>query len=476
MRQYLDILDRVLKDGVKPQVKHLEGLGSLFVGSFDTITLTEQGHLLSAMMMSTRRLKQTIEKAEREQRKTLLLKADFDARDVRGELDSIIGRLDPFVTPPSKEEEEADLDEMLDADDSEGLLSADERGGDGKRMRLYLLQNYYKIFSKMKNSAGLADKILDSLAKLQADIEHNSQIRDDLWKKMNDDYVKNEWPDQKVTLEYRIRQEINDVENKGMTKLQILDRELKRLTIDHTSAVYKRELRELNQCVVTKNSHPIKVLMKNRKQLDEEDMSQFFCFFNSYKHISDAKETLRLLGTSEYDLLYYNKAAQEYVEKLIPVLKQYGGLNDKGHYGILKIVLQELGLADAEKANGIQMMDFVNDKLIDDHAEMLPRQDSITLMTGKLNKQTFARLGSEGIGRTKFNDKEYARVKEVYWRCFTILNYYRLVDINEVGYDNYLALPHPFTKTNDPWVNVGTDTKNRLTFLAFVLRGEGTKF
>ena len=261
-----------------------------------------------------------------------------------------------------------------------------------------------------------------------------------------------------------------------MTKIQILERELKRLTIDHISEIHKRELKELNQTVIDSKHKPIDVVMKYRDKLIEEDISDYFCFFYSYEFIMKAKESILLREAAQLDLLFYNKAAQEYVETLIPVLKQYGGLNDKGHYGILKIVLQELGLADAEKANGIQMMDFVNDKLIDDETEKLPRQDSITLMTGKLNKQTFARLGSEGIGRTKLNDKEYLRVKEVYWRCFTILNYYRLVDINEVGYDGYLALPHPFTKTNDPWENVETGTKNRLTFLAFVLRGEGIKF
>ena len=478
MRQYLDLLDRVLKTPVKPQMKHLEAISTAFVESFDSITLTEQGYMLSAMMMGTRRLKNSIDKAEREQKKTLLLKADFDAREVRGSLEGVIGKLEAYITPPTAADEEADLDEMLDTDDYEGLLSADERGGDMKRMRLYLLQNYYNIFSKMRESAKRAATTLNTLAQLQSAIAKDAKTRQDLWRAMNEYYLNHEWDDQKATLEYRIRQEMTDDDNRGMTKIQILDRELRRLTIDHTTDVYKRELKELNQSVVSEHPEPIKVLMKNRENIDEEDLSQYFCFFNSYKYISEAKETMVLMGSpTDYDLLFCNRAAQEYVETLLPVLKRYGGLNDKGHYGILKIVLQELGLVDEEKNNGLQMMEFVNAKIIADEGERLPRQDSITLMTGKLNKQIFARLGTEGIGKTKFkDDKEYARVKEVFWRCFTILNYYGLLDVKEVGYDSYLNDPHPFTRHNDPWEDVDSETKNRLTFLSFVLRGEGIRF
>ena len=476
MKQYLNLTRRVLSTEVNLQVKHLEGLAELFFTSINILTLTEKSYFLSAMMMGTRRVKKSIDDAEREQKNILLLKADFDAREVKGSLDAIIGKLDAYITPPTEDDGDADLEDMLDADNTENLLSADERSGAFKQMRIYLMTNYYNIYSKMKESVQRADATLFSLSKLQLAIENDKNKRKDIWDVMKGDYKSLEWPEQEATLIYRIKQEIADDENKRMTKAQILDRELKRLTIDHITEIYKRELRELNQTVIDTKHTPIDIVMKYRDKLLEEDLSDYFCFFYSYEFITKAKESIVLREAAQIDLLFYNKAAQEYVETLIPVLKQYGGLNDKGHYGILKIVFQELGLTDAEKGNGIQMMDFVNEKFIDDETEKLPRQDSITLMTGKLNKQTFARLGAEGIGRTKLSDKEYHRVKEVYWRCFTILNYYRLVDINEVGYDGYLALPHPFTKTNDPWENVETDTKNRLTFLAFVLRGEGTKF
>ena len=476
MRPYIDFSGRNLTVTAKIQVEHLEVMCKLFTGTYDTVTLTEKGHLLSAMLMGLRRLKKHLDKAEREQKNTLLQKADFDAREVKGSLDSIIGKLEPYIIKPNEDNKKFDIEDMLDIDNSEQLLSGDEGGGLFKQMRIYLLTNYYNIFNKIKDSTKRSDEILDSLIQIQTSIESDTSKRNEIWKSMNENYKKTEWKDQESTLIFRIKQEKEDPDNKGLNSIHILDKVLKYLSTDHINDIYKLELKELNQTVLNSKQSPISVLMKYRDKLQEEDISNYFCFYFSHQLVTETQKSIRLREAAHYDILFFNKAAQEYVETLIPVLKQYGGLNDKGHYGILKIALQELGLVDSEKANGVQMMDFVNDKLIVDETEKLPRQDSITLITGKLNNQIFAKLESEGISKTKFKDKEYTRAKEVYWRCFTILNYYRLVDIKEVGYDNYLALPHPFTKTNDPWENVKTETKNRLTFLAFVLRGEGFQF
>ena len=292
MKQYLDLLGRVLGTAVKPQVKHLEGMGELFTTSFNTLTLTEKGYMLSAMMMGTRRVKKSIDDAEREQKNTLLLKADFDAREVKGSLDAIIGKLDAYITPPSEDEEDADLEDMLDADNTENLLSADERGGAFKQMRIYLLTNYYNIYSKMKESVRRADITLTNLSRLQLAIENDKNKRKEIWDGMKDEYKALEWPEQEATLIYRIKQEFADDENKRMTKIQILERELKRLTIDHISETHKRELKELNQTVIDTKHTPIDIVMKYRDKLLEEDISDYFCFFYSYEFITNAKESI----------------------------------------------------------------------------------------------------------------------------------------------------------------------------------------
>lgn len=476
MTQYLDILNRILSESVKPQVKQLETLGTLFAQSFDTITLTEKGHMLSMMLTGTRRLKKSIDKANAEQKKTLLLKADFDAREVKGTLNGIIDKLEPYITPPDDDVKEELLEELLDADNAEALLSSDELGGAHQRMRRYLIENYYTIYSKIKDSARKADDVLSDLSQLQWAIEQDKRHRETLWETMLDDYKEEEWPEHEATIIYRIQAEIEDPDNKGMTKEQILAREQKRLEIDHLAEIHKRELKELNQTVKDNKHLPIDVVMKHRGRLQEEDLSDYFCFYYSNSFLRDAQDVLLLRQDSEYDLLFFNKAAQEYVERMIPVLKQYGGINDKGHYGILKLVLQDLGLVDPEKANGVQMLDFVNDKMIVDEEDKIPKPDSITKVTRKLNKQTFARLGNEGLDRTNLNDTEYARIKEVYWRCFTILNYYKLLDVEEVEYDDYLLSPHEVAKKYDLWEEVEIATKNRLTFLSSVLRGETMSF
>lgn len=472
MTQYLDILNRNLCDLVKPQVIQLETLGALFSQSFDTITLTEKGLMLSMMLTGTRRLKKSIDKAYAEQKKTLLLKADFDARKVKGTLNGIIDKLEAYITPPDDDVEEDLLEELLDADNAEALLSSDELGGAHQRMRRYLIENYYIIYSKIKDSARKADEVLSKLSQLQRAIEQDKRQREEVWEKMLENYKEHEWPEQEATIIYRIQAEIADPENKGMTKFQILAREQKRLEIDHLTEIHKRELKELNLTVKDNKRLPIDVVMKYRGRLQEEDLSDYFCFFYSNSYLRDAQDALLLRQNSEYDLLFYNKAAQEYVERMIPVLKQYGGINDKLHYGILKLVLQELELVDPKKSNGVQMLGFVNHKMITDEEEKISKPDSITKVTRKLKNQTFARLGHEGLGRTKLNYNEYSRIKEVYWRCFTILNYYKLLDAEEAEYDEYLLSPHEVAKKHDLWEEVEIATKNRLTFLSSVLRGE----
>ena len=475
MTQYLAILNRVLKESVTPQLTQMKTLGELFAQSFDSITLTEKGHMLSLMLTSTRRMKKSIDKVYAEQKSTLLLKADFDARDVKGTIDGIMGKLDAYITPPNGKEE-VDLMELLYADNAEALLSGDELGGAHQGMRKYLIENYYSIYGKIKESARRADDVLGNLSQLQRDIYQDRQKREEIWKSMLNKYKELEWPEQRATIVFRIQEEIADTDNSGVSKLQILIREQKLLEIDHLVGIHKRELRELNQTVKDKSCSPIDVVMKYRGKLDEEDLSNYFCFFYSNGYLQDAQDVLILRQESDYNLLFINKATQEYVEKMIPVLKEYGGINDKSHYGILKLVLQDLGLVDPEKANGVQMLEFVNDKMISDEEEEIPKPDSITKVTRKLNKQTFARLEFEGLGKTNLNMNEYKRMREVYWRCFTILNYYNIVDVDEAGFDNYLLAPHGIAKKHDLLESVEESTKNRLSFLSSVLRGEMLMF
>lgn len=476
MKQYLDILDKILVTKVKPQLDHLEAMGTLFLTSVEDITLTERGLILSSMSMGARRLKKSIDKAEREQKDTLLLKADFDARQVKGVLDALICKMTPYMSPPSEEDGDSDIEELLERDDYEGILSADEKGNAHKQMRVYLLRNYYNIFSKIKDSVERAGNTLSRLMDLQSSIENDSDKREELWEKMHKTYLDEEWPSQKESLVYNIRSEIDSDDNRDRTKIQILDKELKLLEMDNIANVHKRELKELNMSVVNHKKLAIPLFMLYRHEFNDEDISEHFCFYYSHKLITEAKETLILLNPAEHDILFVNKAAQEYVELLIPVLKLYGGIVDKGHYGVLKMVLQELCLVYTDKSNGLQMMTFVNERMIEEEDAKFPSQDSITFMTSKLNGKCFARLAQEGLSKTKLNKRDYERLKDVYWRCFTILNYYNIIDLGELRYDDYLAHPHPQIMSIELWSEMETETKNRLSFLAFVLTGKTIKF
>ena len=455
------------------QLTHLESLCTVFVKSFDVLSKSEKGHLLLTMKNGIQRLRKSIDHADVEQRKTLLQKAEFDARNIKGRLASVLCTLDAYIRKPTKEEESIDIEELLDADNSENLLTIEELGGGYNQMRKYILTHFHSIYTMMKDTANRTDIVLASLSQFQDDLQDSCEKRQELWVMMKSDYLMQQWDEQKAAIIYRIKLDLDDEKNCKLTKTEILERALKQLKTDHITNIYKRELKELNQTVLDEWQSPLDVLMKHRDKLQDEDIADFLCFFYSHDYITEALQALLLREPSDYDQLFCNKAAQEYVETLIPVLKTYGGINDKGHYGILKLVLQDLGLAEQELDNGYQMMLFVNEKMIKREDEKLSRQDSITKVTGKLNGRQFAKLETEGLKRTKIKDKnEYARMRAIYWRCFTILNHYRIVDVEKLGYDEYLNTPHPFMEKFDPWVEMDADAKDRLNFLSFVLRGE----
>ena len=124
------------------QMDHLESLCTVFVKSFDMLPQSEKGCLLLNMLKGIRRLKKSVDEADMEQRKTLLLKADFDARKIKGRLASVLCMLDAHIRKPTKEEECIDIEELLDADNSENLLTLEELGGDYNDMRSYILTNF----------------------------------------------------------------------------------------------------------------------------------------------------------------------------------------------------------------------------------------------------------------------------------------------------------------------------------------------
>lgn len=473
MRHYLDLLNRVFSTDVKPQLQHVERSVDLFAGACSITSLMEKGHLLSVTKVGVRRLKKSIDKSSVAQSRSLLIKADFDAQEVKGNLDAAVAKLSSYLSNLSDEGEEPDWEEILDKDDRERLLSTDEQSDAAKDVRKHLIRNLLSNYRKIRDEAGRADIALDGLIELQYGIQNDASKREAIWQAMHKRYLKEEWPTMEATLKNRIQEERDDPDNGGMAEEQVLQRVLRLLKKDHEENIYKRELRELNSTVGRLDSEAVDVVMKYRDRLQENDLSDYYCYFYSCLFVQKKLQELELRSESDYPLLFCNKAAQEYVESFVPLLKDYGGINNKGHYGVLKLVMQEMGLVDGTKNNGLDMMNWVNSKMIQQQEDRIPEQSSITKVTGKLNGLCFGCIETIGFSRTNIKDhKEYERMKEVYWRCYTILNLCDLIDAEDAGFDAYLREPHAIRSDCDLWSTLTEETRNRLMFLVSVLKGE----
>ena len=73
-----------------------------------------------------------------------------------------------------------------------------------------------------------------------------------------------------------------------------------------------------------------------------------------------------------------------------------------------------------------------------------------------------------------FTDKEFAKYKEPYWRCFSIIN--KVLAIDEVECANYLKKLHPTIEANDVFEELEEEEYKRLYFLSSALRGDTLMF
>ena len=479
MKQYFDHLDKTLRSEVESQMMHLKGLGDLFTQSFDSITLTERGHMMTLMLTATRRLKKSVESMERKQASTLLQIIDFDPRGVKSSLEGIVNKLNGYITQDELvgDVDEEDWDWILDKDDKENLLSPANQSSDERFLRKIVIRCFDNNYHLLQKSADEASIVLQNISLTQRELEKDEKRRKSIFEAMDIVYERDEWPRQKENLDFQLNEEIQERGERNMTESQVLEYELKRLVIDNTVNIYKKALVELNSSVKDKEKKPAEIIWKYRDELTEVDLNVFFCYRHAYQWIQETIDIQLLQLRSDYDMLFTNRASQEYVELLIPVLRDHSGITDKGHYGVLQLVLQDLRLVRNDKKNGLQMMEFVNKKMIVDEEEKLPSQDSITKITRKMQGKSFARLGTVGLKSTNIKDEnEYSRMKEVYWCCFAILNDVGLVDVETAGFDSYLNEKHGYTTKHDMWEGLDFDTRNRLNFLRSVLRGETPHF
>jgi hypothetical protein len=231
--------------------------------------------------------------------------------------------------------------------------------------------------------------------------------------------------------------------------------------------------------VVNQDCPLYEAIVRDRENLTDDDLSDLSSFFFRYSVLKNHIDSVRLLKpvAGDYDKLFTSWAAKKYVTLLSPALMMFGGIQEKGHFPILLMVMRDLGLSPKENTPYLQMKNYANEINKVDEILQFGNDHTIFSKTFKLLGDTpFCELEYGTVGDSGFELQKIKEYQEVYHRCYTILNYQGLRKPEEVKTAAYLKEPYPDFQMADVVEVYPVELRPRFNFLRSVLRGETLVF
>ena len=321
--------------------------------------------------------------------------------------------------------------------------------------------------------------LLRDLESLSQKIEGDAATQCDLYNKMVEDYRAKEWSREYRSFVRQVKEDIDVDIKAGMTESDAFRRELKNLRQTHLNSYKPARIKRLYDCVVNQDCPLYEAIVRDREKLSDDDLLDLFSFLFRYSTLKGHIDSVRLLKpvTGDYDKLFTSWAAKKYVTMLSPALMMFGGIQEKGHFPILLMVMRDLGLSPKENTPYLQMKNYANEINKVDEILQFGNDHTIFSKTFKLLGDTpFCELEYGAVGDSGFELQKIKEYQEVYHRCYTILNYLGLRKPEEVKTAAYLKEPYPDFQMADVVEVYPVELRPRLNFLRSVLRGETLVF
>jgi hypothetical protein len=321
--------------------------------------------------------------------------------------------------------------------------------------------------------------LVRELESLNQKIEGDAATQCDLYNKMVEDYRAKEWSREYRSFVRQVKEDIDVDIKAGMTESDALRRELKNLRQTHLNSYKPARIKRLYDCVVNQDCPLYEAIVRDRENLTDDDLSDLFSFFFRYSVLKGHIDSVNLLKpvAGDYDKLFTSWAAKKYVTLLSPALMMFGGIQEKGHFPILLMVMRDLGLSPKENTPYLQMKNYANEINKVDKILQFGNDHTIFSKTFKLLGDTpFCELEYGAVGDSGFELQKIKEYQEVYHRCYTILNYQGLRKPEEVKTAAYLKEPYPDFQMADVVEVYPVELRPRLNFLRSVLRGETLVF
>lgn len=464
------------QENIERKLNHVLDMGERIIDLYPHITCTERSALLLAMSAASQQLTANMRNVAALLRKNLLdpfkISYTMYARRVedllkiwKEELSGapIFHNLDTHSRPLTNPydialKEDTDYNLNIRNDDSDIF-----------DLRVSLMKNASMICDTIENSLQQTSKILRDIEIDYRELRSDSARQDKRLKELEKLYVEEWWEEDKKRFiseveEYAVVSKDNSVE----TYKRYLNRMDRMATDPHDLKV----LAELNEWYLA-GQRPASFIVENRDKLSIDDLAIHFYYVRCRDLITTHIESFDLLAppNAEYDKLFINKAAQELVVILVKTISTYIDFRHNYQYAALQMALIDLGLVIADNGNGPQMMKFVNKHFLPED-EYIKHETTLTQWTGKLLGRSFGMMDEKNL-QGNFTPEDFAKLKDYYWLCLSIINKVVQRDLEELNFAQYLYDEHRLTPSiNDYKDHEGKSIMERLSILKSAIRGE----
>ena len=460
-----------LQDNLKSSLDHFVSLGKVLNLSYSKLWPSEQGTLMYSLLMAGRRLNMDFTQVYRLQKLFIPDVTGLKLIETRGELLNLMSYLEqgdcdleiaykynvnskPIYVP----------DDIVSEENIDYLFPAKEQGKDYVTARRLMIgtskDNYAELVGCLE---GVVEKI-EKLLKDAKDLKRNEEIRNKRYVAMETYYMNRFWEQDRKQLIARVKGELQDEDNKGKDEIQTLQILLQDIYADYIEGNTNKTMAFINMCRNDKEE-VARLLAEERDNISYDDVLSHFRFRECDNLISNHMASRTLLEPCEeyQGKLFTNKAAFEFAKLIKDAVAGYVGFDNKMNAAFLFYAMKDLGLVYVEENNATLMTDFLRDEY-----EVDISSDTITRPLRKCNGWAFCMVAEDNL--RSFTNKEFARYKDPYWRCYSIIN--KVLDIKEVDCADYLKKLHPVIASNDVFEKLEEDNKKRLYFLSSALRGE----
>lgn len=315
---------------------------------------------------------------------------------------------------------------------------------------------------------------------LSQHIEGCAETQRELYRKMMEGYCSKRYAHDCWKFVRQVRKDVKEAAKSGKSALDILKGMLREMRQTRLDSYMSPAVKRLYESAVNADCQTYTAIVRGRRELTEDDIMDFFSFLYRYTLLKNHLDSITLLKPvkGDYEKLFSSWAAKKYVTLLSPVLLTLGGIQEKGHFAILLMVMRDLGLSPKENTPYVQMRNYVNEINKADDALRFGKDNSIfSKIIGQQGNTPFCELPLGEAGDSRFEVEKLKEYQTVYHRCLTILNYFGLRRTEEVKMAAYLRESNPAVEALCDYMTLYPEGKiARLRFLCSVLRRETLVF